>query len=71
MAKPRYRYALHSRIIAVGHRSVKSFVNKIGLYPATMSEIINGHRYPSPNHLRAIAGGLHCTLAEVEVLLDT
>jgi hypothetical protein len=70
MAKPRYRYAFHARIIANGHKSVKAFCEKIGIYDSCMSEIINGKRYPGKTALRAIAGGLRITLSELEALLD-
>ena len=70
MAKPKYRYALHARIIAAGYKSVKAFCLKIGIYDSAMSEIINGKRYPGKTAMRAIAGALHLTLAELEALLD-
>jgi transcriptional regulator with XRE-family HTH domain len=61
---------MHSRIVAAGHKTVKSFAEKTGIHYSIVSDILNGKRYPGKVHLRAIAQGLHITMAEVEGLLD-
>ena len=67
--KPEYRFDLKSDITKKKYRSVTEYAEAIGVGQSTMSSILNGWRYPSPNAQVRMARGLGISLKELGRLL--
>jgi transcriptional regulator with XRE-family HTH domain len=67
--KPEYRFDLRSQMAKAEFRSGAEFAKDIGVSQSTMSSILNGWQYPSPNAQVRMARGLGISLKELGRLL--
>jgi transcriptional regulator with XRE-family HTH domain len=67
--KPKYRFKLRGAIITSGYKNLSEFAESIGSSGATLSTIINGWRFPSPEFQRKIASALEISITELKKLL--
>ena len=66
-AKPRFE--LKALVISSGFKHFYAFAEKVGIHPVTLSRIVNGHEFPSPNMQRKLASELGLTIKELRELL--
>lgn len=67
--KPTYRYALKSKIVGAGYRTLTDFSRAIHTDLPRMSKIINGWEVPSFILQDRIAKGLNLTMKELKEIL--
>jgi len=67
--KPEYRFDLRSMMAKAEFRSGSEFGEAIGVSQSTMSSILNGWTYPSPNVQAKMARGLGLSLKDLGKLL--
>lgn len=63
------RFQLKARVIGAGFPTYSSFAEKIGIHRVSLSKILNGHEWPSPNVQRKMAEELALSIQELRSLL--
>ena len=68
-ATPLKRFKLKARVIESGYESFTGFAEEVGIHRVYLSQVLNGHAFPSPALQRKLAERLGLTIRELRELL--
>ena len=68
-AIPEPRYQLKGKIFEAGYNSFTDFAKAVDIHRVYLSQVLNGHAFPSPALQRRIASVLGLSLRELKRLL--
>lgn len=64
-AMPLKRFGLKARVIGSGYESFTDFAEEVGVHRVYLSQVLNGHSFPSPALQRKMAAKLGLSLREL------
>jgi transcriptional regulator with XRE-family HTH domain len=68
-ASPEPRYTLKGNVVAAGFRTYREFAETVGVHPATLSQVLNGHLWPGPTLQKRMARELGLSLRQLKEML--